>query len=78
MDMMDAISLMKAGRDHLHGSPSEVFDRAELLDELGMIAPLTVRLSWALRDKGWPIQTPAVSITDLLKVIGTAQGKTAP
>jgi len=78
VDILDAVSLMQAGRDILHGSPAWVFGQQEILEKSGLVAPLSVRVSWALRDRGWPIQQLAISAADLSNFIKQVfQGKPA-
>lgn len=77
VEMLDALSLMRRGRDILHGNPASVFDQADVLEESGLIAPLAVRLCWALRERGWPILKAEISIKNLLILIKKITGQGA-
>jgi len=70
IEMMEAVSIIKDGHDLRHGRPMEVFSEECNLPAAHLIPPLAVKVSLALRDKGWPLPYVAVSLADLIEILG--------
>ncbi len=69
----DRLSLMRAGNVTSSGPTSEVLRDLSALTSVGLAAPLSVRLSQSLSEKGWPIAerdtTTPVRLLDVLREV---------
>ncbi len=65
----DHIVVLHEGRIALQGSPSEVFDRADILQGLGVGIPTVTMLMWRLREAGVAVRTDIFSVEDACREI---------
>ncbi len=62
--LADRLFVMNKGQLALSGKPSEVFKQADFLEGIGLGVPQIVKLSDALKAKGYDIKKEIVSIND--------------
>lgn len=63
------VVVLDAGRIAADGTPKEVFSRVALLHELGLAAPDTVELCYALVERGAALPMDALSVEDCAQAI---------
>jgi len=62
--LADRLFVMNKGQLALSGKPSEIFKQADFLEGIGLGVPQVVKLSDALKAKGYDIKKEIVSIND--------------
>ena len=65
----DRVIVMNDGHVAMDGTPKEVFSRVEELRAIGLAAPDTVELLYALRADGWDVSPDALSAEDCAEAI---------
>ena len=63
------VVVMHRGKVAADGTPREVFSQVELLHELGLAAPETVELCWALNKLGFELPLDRLSETECAQVL---------
>ena len=66
----DRLVVMKEGGVAADDTPGAVFDTPEHAAELGIELPQAVELSLLLKEQGWDVTTPALSVEQAVEMIG--------
>jgi energy-coupling factor transport system ATP-binding protein len=67
--ILDGISALSKGANAASGDPWSVFNRLEVLDDIGIKPPLSIRAANNFREKGWPISMEVVAQEQLIKEV---------
>ena len=71
----DRVLVMNDGEIIKDGKPSEVFQNVKLLKSVGLDVPQTTELLYALKQKGFSVDTSKISIKDTAKEIAKSLSK---
>ena len=73
--LADRILVLSHGRLLMQGTPREIFDEEEKLNEAGLALPSVCRVLHLLKKKGLPVETDALSVGEakekILKLFGS-------
>ncbi|MBO4872547.1 MAG: energy-coupling factor transporter ATPase [Lachnospiraceae bacterium] len=69
--LADRIVVLSHGRMIMQGTPREIFDEEEKLNEAGLALPSVCRILQRLKEKGLPVETGALSVEEAKKNILT-------
>jgi len=67
--LADSVTVLKEGQTVLEGAPSEVLAQPERLRLFGLAEPPTVRLAWALKRAGFPLEGEPLRPHELVEAI---------
>jgi len=67
--LADRVIIMDQGHILLDGTPKEVFSKADVLKKANLDLPLTVELSYKLREKGLNIPTDIIKYEDMVNYL---------
>ena len=69
------VIVLDSGRVAADGTPQEVFSQGELLHGLGLAAPETTELLWALREKGFDLPLDALDTEACAQALAATFGR---
>ncbi len=69
------VIVLDSGRVAADGTPQEVFSQVELLHGLGLAAPETTELLWALREKGFDLPLDALDTEACAQALAATFGR---
>ena len=71
---VDRIIVMNQGKKAFDGKTREVFSHYKELEEIGLSAPQVTYVMHALKERGWKIDTSAITVEEAKKEIIRALG----
>ena len=75
--LADRIIVLSHGESVMEGTPREVFARGDELKDLGLALPAVTRVLLALKEKGVPVKTDALTVeeakTEILRVLSASR-----
>ena len=72
---VDRLIVMDKGKKAFDGNPKEIFAHYRELEKMGLSAPQVTYLMYALRDKGFDIDTTAITVSEAKEAILKALGR---
>lgn len=69
VELVEAVTLLKHGKDVISGSLAEVFSRREVLEEAGLEVPLVTRVAASMRKSGWTLPEGLVRQDELVRAV---------
>ncbi|WP_377887078.1 energy-coupling factor ABC transporter ATP-binding protein [Alkalihalobacillus sp. R86527] len=71
----DRMIVMNKGQIIDEGLPSAIFQKGEMLEEIGLDLPFPLQMHRALKERGYPLDSLTLSQEDLVDAIWTLQSK---
>jgi len=65
----DRVLVMHQGKILLDGLPVQIFKQKDLLEKIGLEAPFTVKIAYALKQKGWLPSEEYINLDDLVSEV---------
>ncbi|MBM7641900.1 energy-coupling factor transporter ATPase [Streptococcus loxodontisalivarius] len=69
-DYADAVRVLEKGQLVLAGSPKDVFQQVDFLEEKQLGVPKITKLAYGLKQKGYPFESLPITIEEFVKEVG--------